>query len=130
MTRGKAGGLLVTLVLLGGCSTTGRDHFSTEPGKGFGWKSMSETHQLIQRSMGSNEAISPAMQQPCIVSPVSTGASAFEGIQRIPEQQLRIWVPPYQDGQGNLHEESSIQTVIKSGQWKIPSPAIDEHRKA
>jgi len=145
MTRGSAGGLFVAMIFLSGCSTTGQDHFSTEPGKGLGWKSMSETHQLIQKSMGEGAGGSVVTPQPYIVSSTSvdtgvsgisasdtsvSGMSAFEGIQRIPEQYLRIWVPPYQDVQGNLHEESSIQTVIKSGQWKLPSPEIDEHRKA
>ena len=131
MTKGKGyktGGLFAALIFLSGCSTTGQDHFSTEPGKGLGWKSMSETHQLIQKSMGEGDGGSMVTPQPYIVS--AGGMGGFEGIQRIPEQYLRIWVPPYQDTQGNLHEESSIQTVIKSGQWKLPSPEIDEHRKA
>ena len=117
--------ILLTLTLsLGGCSTGGQDHFSTEPGKGYGWKSMSETHQHIQKEMvgGDMGTISP---QPYVVTSASLGE-----IQRLPEQYLRIWLPPYQDAQGNLHEESSIQTVIRSGQWQVPDPKIDEHRKA
>ncbi len=135
MTRDKKTGLFVALVFLSGCSTTGQDHFSTEPGKGLGWKSMSETHQLIQKGMSGGDAGSLVTPPPYIVSAANVGTgvsdtSVFEGIQRIPEQYLRIWIPPYQDVQGNLHEESSIQTVIKSGQWKFPSPEFDEHRKA
>lgn len=119
-------GFLVAVLILGGCSS-GQDHFSTEPGKGFGWKSMTDTHQLIQHECFQKDitGIAPIVPQPYMVSTAN-----FDGIQRIPEQYLRIWIPPYQDAQGNLHEESSIQTVIKSGQWKLPNPVIDEHRKA
>lgn len=117
-------GFLVAVLILGGCSS-GQDHFSTEPGKGFGWKSMSDTNQLIQKDISGHTGIAPIVPQPYMVSTAN-----FDGIQRIPEQYLRIWIPPYQDAQGNLHEESSIQTVIKSGQWKLPNPVIDEHRKA
>ena len=116
--------LLMTLLILGGCSS-GKDHFSTEPGKGFGWKSMTDTHQIIMKDLSGNAGIAPIVPQPYLVSTAN-----FEGIQRIPEQYLKLWIPPYQDAQGNLHEESSIQTVIKSGQWQLLNPVIDEHRKA
>jgi hypothetical protein len=125
MNRIKEVSVIAFCLGLVGCSTTGQDNFSTEPGKGFGWKSMNETHQIIQREMGGFNASQPITPQPYVVS-----SANFEGIQRIPEQYLRIWIPPYQDMQGNLHEESSIQTVIKSGQWKLPNPSINEHRKA
>ena len=122
--------LAASVTLLGGC-TTGQDSFSTEPGKGFGWKSMSETNQIIQNeSMGGTVGSPPLDGAAAPILPtvpqtyvVSTGN--FSGIERIPEQYLRIWIPPYQDPTGNLHEESAIQTVIKGGQWKLPHPTTD-----
>lgn len=121
--------VLLPCLALAGCSMGGQDNFSTEPGKGYGWKSMGETHQLIQQEMRNNSpagiGLAEKTSQPYIVS-----MAGFEGIERIPERYLKIWIPPYQDGQGNLHEESSVQTVIKQGQWKIANPQIDTNRKA
>ena len=100
-------------LLLAGCTTGGQDHFSTQPGKGSGWKSMSETHQLIAA-----DSVKPLLP----AQPYQVNTQSFEGIERVPEQYLRIWLPPYQDVYGNLHEESAIQTVIRPGMWRLPDP--------
>ena len=40
-------------------------------------------------------------------------------VNRVREEHLRVWVAPFQDDQGNLHEGSVIHTVIRSGYWQL-----------
>jgi hypothetical protein len=111
--------LCLTPVLLNGCAPLGNESFSSEPGKGFGWKSMQENHQLIhQQSTSLPLTVTP---QPYLVQsgPLTT-------VQRAPEQSIRVWFAPYQDEGGNLHEESALHTVIQTGQWFVPSFSLDE----
>lgn len=104
---------LITVLGLSAC-TSGKDHFSTEPGKGFGWKSMTETNRMIHQEDGIS--LPSSKPQPYLVT-----SGILDGVERIPEQYLRVWIPPYQDEQGNLHNESSVHTVIQEGQWKLPT---------
>lgn len=119
----------VTLsLILGGCST-GKENFSTEPGEGYGWKSMQENHKMIKRE---SEDSTDAEQQkilPLTVTPQPylVQAGPIETIQRSPEQYLRIWFAPYQDAFGNLHEEAAVQTVVQTGQWYVPNFALAEN---
>lgn len=40
-------------------------------------------------------------------------------IERAREKPLRVWIAPYQDQEGNLHEASVVHTVVKPGYWQI-----------
>lgn len=40
-------------------------------------------------------------------------------VYRISEEHLRVWMAPFQDDQGNLHEGSVIHTVLKPGYWRL-----------
>ena len=40
-------------------------------------------------------------------------------VNRVREEHLRVWVAPFQDDQGNLHEGSVIHTVIRPGYWQL-----------
>ena len=40
-------------------------------------------------------------------------------IQRTAEKPLRVWIAPYQDGEGNFHEASVVHTVVRPGYWQI-----------
>ena len=93
-------------LILGACST-GKENFSTEPGVGFGWKSMQENHQLIQKEIENTPELEKQKILPLTITPQPylVQADNIESIQRSPEQYLRIWFAPYQDAFGNLHEE-------------------------
>lgn len=118
MTINKVVLVASVAALCAGC-TSGREGFATEPGKGFGWKSMTETNRLIQET---SEVMPPVVTpQPYLVT-----SGVLDGVERIPEQYMCIWIPPYQDSNGNLHEESVIHTVIQTGQWKIPAFTVND----
>jgi hypothetical protein len=40
-------------------------------------------------------------------------------VQRIQEEPLRVWMAPFQDDQGNLHESCVIHTMLKPGYWQM-----------
>ncbi len=109
--------LFLLSVVLNACAPLGQESFSSEPGKGFGWKSMQENHQLIHQRGILPLAVTP---QPYLVQsgPLTT-------VQRAPEQAIRVWFAPYQDEVGNLHEESALHTVIQTGQWQVPNFSLD-----
>ena len=115
--------LFITLTALSllvvGC-TQGQESFSTEPGKGFGWKHMSDTHEAIHRDM----ALIPSSIGS--VRPVTVNPDLQTGVARIPEQYMKVWFAPYQDEAGNLHEESVVHTVMQTGQWMVPTVKTDE----
>lgn len=103
-------------VLMSAC-TSGSESFSSEPGRGFGWKSLKENHQQIQSMTSEQTVVSP----PVISSEkYHIQSGPWTDVERRPERYLRIWFPPHQDGHGNLHEEHAIHTVIQPGQWIIP----------
>lgn len=134
--------LSTTLCLnLCGCSTTS-ETFDCQPGKGVGCKSISEVNQLVNQQTGGKDTEqdkqsilshnTESFPTPIIVanSPGSEASKASVNnitlsdthtVQRMPEEYLRVWVAPFQDQQGNLHEGSIIHTVLKPGYWKMLS---------
>lgn len=40
-------------------------------------------------------------------------------VQRVREAHLRIWFAPFQDPQGNFHEDSIVHTVLQPGSWQV-----------
>lgn len=39
---------------------------------------------------------------------------------RTGERIARIWIAPYQDLQGNYHDEGMLYTVVSSSHWEVP----------
>lgn len=110
-----------------GC-TQGQESFSTEPGKGYGWKDMTETRHEIHKSIGleGNAMPIPALpvSQHALEESQKNGNPLSE-VTRMPEHYMKVWFAPYQDSFGNLHEECSIHTVMKTGQWVVPTVVSD-----
>lgn len=52
-------------------------------------------------------------QRPTIASP--TGANALRSSPRV----LRMWVAPWEDADGDLHEDSVVHVVVDTGRWLI-----------
>jgi 2-C-methyl-D-erythritol 4-phosphate cytidylyltransferase len=111
--------LIVTTLLVTGC-TQGQESFSTEPGKGFGWKHMSATSEAIHQQPNHHELDQAPLVFPS-ARPLTTNNALQTGVARTPEQYLKIWFAPYQDAAGNLHEESVVHTVMQTGQWMVPT---------
>lgn len=124
--------ILLTLViggLISGCSTTS-ETFDCKAGKGVGCKSISEVNKMVDE--GSLGAEQEGTAHTPLASPVITTASFSPGSQgsdialsddmvvhRIREEHLRVWIAPFQDHQGNLHEGTVVHTVLKPGFWHV-----------
>jgi conjugal transfer pilus assembly protein TraV len=120
------------LILLSGCSTTS-EVFECEAGKGIGCKSISEVNKMVDQGQvreNSDEAqalktVAPVFAQ----NKLSSGTNPVDGneivlsdqitVSRVQEAPLRVWIAPFQDEQGNLHEGSVVHTVVRPGYWQL-----------
>jgi conjugal transfer pilus assembly protein TraV len=127
---------ILGLGFLGGCSTTS-ETFDCQAGKGVGCKSISQINKMVNedglggdaekgaQSMGGPSSIPIMSGELLKVEPVSIPFSDEMVVHRIQEEHLRVWIAPFQDEQGNLHEGSVVHTVLKPGFWQI-KPADSE----
>ena len=118
--------------LLPGCSTTS-ETFDCKAGKGVGCKSISQVNKMVDEGSLSLEKEGSAyapISTPVITptsllpdSPSSLGQDIALSddmvVHRIREEHLRVWIAPFQDQQGNLHEGTMVHTVLKPGFWQI-----------
>ena len=125
---------VVSCAFLSSC-TSYEESFSTEPGTGSGWKSMSDTYTLgnAKDKQTVDQEQTQKSTQPLAVSYMRdtdaaqrdtlycTGKS--ESIERRPEEYLRVWMMPYQDTQGNMIEGYYVRSLMKQGQWVVTSAA-------
>jgi conjugal transfer pilus assembly protein TraV len=118
------------------CSTTS-ETFDCPSGKGVGCKSISEVNQMVDRgTLGrdAEEGKQSILPLQSLSAPImATDPSAVErdkasakislsdtmAVHRAREEHLRVWIAPFQDEQGNLHEGSIIHTVLKPGYWQL-----------
>ncbi|PIZ32894.1 MAG: hypothetical protein COY39_04225 [Alphaproteobacteria bacterium CG_4_10_14_0_8_um_filter_37_21] len=125
---------VVSCAFLSSC-TSYEESFSTEPGTGSGWKSMSDTYTLgnAKDKQTVDQEQTPKSTQPLAVSYMRDTDAAqrdtlycagkSESIERRPEEYLRVWVAPYQDTAGNMVEGYYVRSLMKQGQWVVTSAA-------
>ncbi len=122
---------LSVLTLLSGCSTTS-EVFECEAGKGIGCKSISEVNKMVDNEkLAHNEEpdflkiSTPVFAKNTSVPDTREGGlneavlSDQTLVNRVREEHLRVWIAPFQDEKGNLHEGSVVHTVIRSGYWQL-----------
>ena len=122
-------------LMLSACSTSS-EVFDCPAGKGVGCKSISTVNKMVEQGKLSHNdepdsvpavapvfaangqfstimaSETPADRQDLVLSDQTT-------VNRVREEHLRVWVAPFQDDQGNLHEGSVIHTVIRAGYWQL-----------
>lgn len=109
---------------LTGCSTTS-ETFDCKEGKGVGCKSISAVNKMVDQGNFGEAAGVSNISLPLIAPPkptiqyVDAPQSDDMAINRVKEEHLRVWMAPFQDEYGNLHEGSVIHTVVKPGYWHI-----------
>ena len=119
------------LILLSGCSTTS-EVFECEAGKGIGCKSVSEVNKMVDNGKLTNneEPDSFKVSAPVFEKNAPITAMREAGlneivlsdqtlVSRVREEHLRVWIAPFQDEQGNLHEGSVVYTVIRPSYWQL-----------
>ncbi len=128
-------------LFLNACSTTS-ETFDCPTGKGVGCKSISEVNQMVDQVENRGSLASDVEKgKQSIVLPLSAPIMATDpliverdkaakdtlsvplsddmAVHRVSEEHLRVWIAPFQDEHGNLHEGSVIHTVLKPGYWRL-----------
>ena len=132
-TMKRCYGLTVILLAIGpiflltGCSTTS-ETFDTGAVEGVGAKSITQVNAMIDHGeMGGTGHVSTLKTAPPVFSTFDAGCVDVEAIElsnktltyRHPEKHRRVWIAPFQDARGNLHEGSVVHTVIRQGYWQL-----------
>lgn len=131
--------MMTSLLFLSACSQ-GRESFSTEPGRGYGWSDMTQTHQKIHDDRDASKRVSaisadyietssPIMlpdekNVTVISSPFPEGMDPSFDVMRSPDKYMKIWFAPYQDHVGNLHEGCVVHTIVQHGEWVMPKSTL------
>lgn len=118
---------ILSACMLSAC-TSNNELFDCPAGKGAGCKSIYEVNQMVDEGQfkGNRDDAVSVLKPLAPIALNAEEASAFSPlfsapIERIPEQNLRLWIAPFQDEAGNLYEESAIHTVVQQGRWKLKS---------
>jgi conjugal transfer pilus assembly protein TraV len=110
--------------LLSACSVGHESFDCPNGGTGYGCKTLKEVHELV--NMNHMEKITPPVGTPVIGTvkgckldgkKVSYGDNSI--VDRTKEEQVRVWIAPFQDEQGNFHEPSVIHTVNRPSYWQM-----------
>lgn len=124
----------LSCALLSSC-TSYEESFSTEPGTGSGWKSMSDTYVLGHANdRQKTETEQTQKNTPPLAVSYTRDIDAAqrdalycsgksESIERRPEEYLRVWVAPYQDSACNMVDGYYVRSLMKQGQWVVTSSA-------
>lgn len=119
--------LCLSAAFLSACSSSS-ESFDTPPGKGVGFRSISDVNKMVDKGhikgiSSSDDGVMPpvlAVDKPSVAFISSCDSKVI----RKPEEHMRVWVAPHQDGSGNFHEGSVVHTLLNQGTWHIFSPSI------
>lgn len=82
-----------------------------------GQSSQQQTTQPCQGDhCGQVDVISPAKRENNMLIALSSGDPVL-----IPPVVLRVWIAPWKDAQGDLHDQQYMYTIVKEGDWKLTS---------
>ena len=135
--RALIGSSLALSALLAGCTAGmsglgGQARYGCEAPAGTACASVSAVHAASLRRADVPGSIAPTVQ-PALPAPVAAAAAALApalpGTEPAgaPESQslrsaprvLRLWVAPWEDADGDLHEASTVHVVVDHGRWLI-----------
>lgn len=121
--------LLVCLLALAGCgSFSGLDastQFACKAPDGILCESMSGIYanavaqnlpgQRVHRDTGNNPQVATTASAPAVLPrPLSSGTPI-----RSPARVLRFWIAPWEDSDGDLHDQSYVYLAVDTGRWVI-----------
>lgn len=99
----------ITVSGLCGCGTTMKGQFDCPGTPGVQCKSISEVNQMVDKGiLPKNKSIDKNI--------VTTKG---KNLQRSKEEVLTIWVAPFEDSDGILHEPGRLRAVVKPSQWEL-----------
>jgi len=111
-----------------GCFLTGCSSMNSKfdcPNKpGVTCKSIDQVNDMVDRGMlGRDGDLKNSCGANCY--PTKNSLTAFKMFNpanslRSGEYVVRVWVSPYQDVQGNYHNQSTLYTVVRKNNWTVP----------
>lgn len=110
--------LCVGVLCLTGCSSVS-ETFDSAPGQGVGAKPITVVNHMVNEGQLKGSAL-PVKES---YQSVSGHTLAPASMERLPEKTIQVWLAPYVDAQGNLHEASRVHTVLQPSRWL--SPAVE-----
>lgn len=125
--------LIAMLILVSGCAEM-NSQFDCPMKGGVSCASLDQINAKVDRGeigTSGNESIHKSMvvHTQYIESP-SFVKQSIQKPKRVGEKVQHIWIAPFEDIEGNYHEESDIYTVIKPGRWiGYPVKAINNNEE-
>jgi len=133
MTRARLALALAAAMLLGGCASSlsgvgGTDRYACKAPEGAACMSVSGVY--ANSAHGVLRPETPPQTKPAPRTPVSYGASAAMPSNvvaaaaggaslRSSARVLKLWIAPWEDADGDLHEEGVVHVVVDTGRWLI-----------
>lgn len=105
-------GTFLVVLALGGCSSVS-ETFDSVPGQGVGSKPITVVNHMVDEGQLKGSALD---QEPSFKKGFSL--VGIGPVDRLPEKTIHVWLAPYVDEGGNLHEASHVRTVIQPSSWQ------------
>lgn len=125
--------LLATIVTLSGCASSlsglgGNESLSCKAPEGVICTSVSGVYANAA-TIASRTAPTPVTRT-SLPAPGSYGANSIApgqdktastpgNVVRSSPRVLRLWIAPWEDGDGDLHEESTVHVLVDNGRWMV-----------
>ena len=124
--------MILVTILLSGCSSI-NSQFDCPMKPGIRCESIDSVNSRVDRGeIGGTTCMgcitSPSIQSIPYKDVTYSRMSLFKNGEplRYGETVMRVWVAPFEDKEGNYHQESDIYTITKPGSWiGVPPKALD-----
>lgn len=111
--------LLPLTLSLAGCGGALNSNFDCPNKPGVMCRSLDQVNSMVNRGeLGKDDGIRKAGTEGFshVVSILKTTRPL-----RANDQVMRIWIAPYQDKDGNYHDEGMLYTVVAQSHWQAPA---------
>ena len=129
----------IILLCLAGCSSMS-ETFDSVPGQGVGAKPITVVNHMVDQGQlkgsslagqnalsGQNVLLGAPGHQQHTAQLIALGPVGLGPVQRQSEHTMRVWIAPYVDNQGYLHESSRVHAVIKPSTWAANTQKENNH---
>lgn len=127
-TRAPIAAPLILALVLSGCASTlsgvgGTDAYACKAPEGAMCTSVSGVYANTKQAPAkpaqpAEKSPPPATYGATSIAPSAPANSASSAIRSSP-RLLRLWIAPWEDADGDLHEESLVHMVVDTGRWLI-----------
>lgn len=98
-----------------------KEHFDCPHGKGVGCRSITEVNHMVNKGqLGGTKTLERPFGGASL-APALLPEKLYHDVwvDRRPDRIIKIWFAPFQDEKGDLHEASTLHTVLKPGFWQM-----------